>query len=131
VQSATSILQALESLTLYKVVCQVLTSISSLGAVSEVDIISSFASNIGNSQGLSRAHCFAMLLLLWPYSDDSENTLGGQMNKLVSALLDSLTTDGQKLLRVEVAQLRRQLQSVLGFVRTCCGCKCVGRNASS
>lgn len=124
-QAAADVLQALENLRLFDVVHKVLQSNSSPNAMAEATLILSVNRSCSICNKLTRAHYVAMLLILWPYPCENENSIGSRMIKLVSSLLESCSSNGAiELLRTEVEQLRRQLESVLGFVRKCCGCRC-------
>ena len=79
---------------------------------------------------LGRCHYLAMLLLLWSYSDSATPTYSSRMMQLVDSLLDSCVGNGRQLLKVEVGQLRRQLESIRVYARNCCCCRCQRRLAS-
>ena len=123
-QAATHVLQALEGLRLFSVVQEVLKSHASPSELADAALVSSMSHSCSISQKLTRSHYVAMLLLLWPYPNEPENSHGCRMRKLVGSLFESCSSNGIELLRTEVEQLRCQLESVLGYVRKCSGCRC-------
>jgi len=124
-RAVVNIVQALESLPLFSLVKEAVGEADSVvkpNACTEQGV-----NNCWPSYCTARAHYLAMLMLFWPYPEES-GCRGIRLQKLVDQQLQNCGAVEHQLLQNEVNQLRQQFQSVLGYVSKCCNCHCANRS---